>query len=269
MSFLFVDSIEALDERAARGRLQLWAGPSGPPSWLIIEAIGQLAAWIAMVRTEFVSRPVAALAGEVMLDPTPRIDATPVELEAHIERFDGRAILYRGSATIHGHTVGRVARCVGPLLPMELFDDPEAVRRRLAALRDGVAPTRAEPPGPPPLEALTIDGTRRAARLHVPADAPYFADHFPRRPVFPATLLAAALDTLAAPTARAALGGDTAVQLGVVHDLKVRAFSEPGQELMLGAESEAPADGVVTVRVHAASGGKRSATARFDYRVVS
>lgn len=268
MSFLFVDSIETLDERSARGRMHLWAAPGGPPSWLIIEAVGQLAAWIAMQRTDFTKRPVAALAGEVALDPIPRIDATPVVLEAEVDRCDTRAILYHGRATIGGHEVGRVARCVGPLLPMELFDDPGAVRQRLAVLRTGVAPERQLPPGPPPLEAVRGDGAERQARLRVPTAAPYFADHFPRRPVFPATLLAAALDTLAAPAAAAALG-TAAAQLCVVHDLKVRAFSEPGQELALDATAAAPADGRVAVQVHASIDGKRTAGGRFEYRGAS
>ncbi len=265
MSFLFVDTIESLDERAARGRLQLWAGSGGPPSWLIIEAIGQLAGWIAIQHTDFASRPVAALAGEVVLDPIARVDATPVELAAAVDRFDGRAILYHGCATIGGHEVGRVTRCVGPLLPLELFDDPAAMRARLVALRTGIAPQRAAPPGPPPLDVVTGDGAVRQARLRVPADAPYFADHFPRRPVFPATLLAAALDALAAPAAAAALGVPAA-QICMVRDLKVRAFSEPGQALSLGADCDAASDGRVAVRVHAAMDDKRTATARFIYR---
>ena len=38
--------------------------------------------------------------------------------------------------------------------------------------------------GPPPLPARPLPGV-----LDVPAEAPFFADHFPRCPVFPATLL--------------------------------------------------------------------------------
>ncbi|MFN8641465.1 MAG: hypothetical protein U0802_07345 [Candidatus Binatia bacterium] len=270
MGFLFVDRIDALDARGARGQLDLLPAQAALPPWLILEAVGQLAAWIAMERTAFVARPVAALVGEVELDPSAWCEraAGPVVLEATLERIDGRAILYSGSAACAGREIARLARCVGPLLPVALFDDPEAVRRRLQALRRGEHAPRREPaPAFPVATDLRIDAAGgRHARLRVPADAPYFADHFPLRPVFPATLLAAVLDSLAAPAAAAALGVASA-RATSVHDYKVRAFSEPGRELAVSAEPEAVADGVATVRVSAATDGKRTAGGRFGYRV--
>lgn len=271
MGFLFVDRIEALDERGARGQLDLLPTQAALPPWLILEAVGQLAAWIAMARTDFTTRPVAALVGEVQLSESAWCERAegPVELAATLERIDGRAILYSGSAACEGRPIARLSRCVGPLLPVALFDDPDAVRRRLEVLRSGGSATRRQlpPTFPAPTDIrVGADGARHA-RLRVPAEAPYFADHFPLRPVFPATLLAAVLDSLAAPAAAAALGG-TGARAVLVHDYKVRAFSEPGCELEVTAEPEAVADGVATVRVSAALDGKRNASGRFGYRVV-
>jgi 3-hydroxymyristoyl/3-hydroxydecanoyl-(acyl carrier protein) dehydratase len=150
-----------------------------------------------------------------------------------------------------------------------LFDDPDAVRQRLERLRSvGSAGRRGLAPLPPAATDVRVgtDGIRRA-RLRIPHEAPYFADHFPRRPVFPATLLAAALDALAAPAAAAALGA--AARMVTVHDYKVRAFAEPGCELEVGAAPEAVTDGVAAVRVSATTGGRRTASGRFDYRVAS
>ena len=75
------------------------------------------------------------------------------------------------------------------MLPVEDFDAPEALRERFELLRGGGAA-----PGPLPrrradaASTSRIDDAGRAMRatLHVPATAPFFADHFPRRPVFPA-----------------------------------------------------------------------------------
>lgn len=270
MGFLFVDRIDALDDHGARGQLDLRPVEGPLPPWLILEAVGQLAAWVAMVRTDFVTRPVAALVGEVELDASAwgGRAAGPVVLEATLERIDGRAILYSGRATDGGREIARLSRCVGPLLPVALFDDPEAVRRRLRELRGGArAPERAVVPAPPPVTDVRIgaDGGRHAL-LRVPDEAPYFADHFPLRPVFPATLLAAVLDGLAAPAAAAALGVPAARAVSV-RDYKVRAFSDPGRELEVAAEPEALEGGVVTVRVSAATDGKRTASGRFGYRV--
>jgi 3-hydroxymyristoyl/3-hydroxydecanoyl-(acyl carrier protein) dehydratase len=270
MGFLFVDRIEALDEHGGRGAFD--PGQPGLPPWLVLEAVGQLAGWVAMARGDFLSRPVAALVGEAQLDPALwRGDVTgPLQLEARLERIDGRAILYSGSASCGGRVVARLARCVGPLLPLPLFDDPDAVRQRLAALRGGGGATRHEVPAPPPAaEQVRIGpGGARTAQIAVPVEAPYFPDHFPRRPVLPATLLAAALDHLAAPAAAAALGA-AAARAVAVHDYKVRAFSEPGSRLEIAAQPDATVDGVVAVRVQASTDGKRTASGRFDYRVAS
>ncbi|HSQ01188.1 MAG TPA: hypothetical protein VL049_28545 [Candidatus Dormibacteraeota bacterium] len=271
MGFLFVDRIEALDEHGARGHLDLMPGEAALPPWLILEAVGQLAAWIAMARTNFLSRPVAALVGEALLDCSAWCDRAdgPVELTAQLERIDGRAVLYTGTASCGGRVIASLSRCVGPLLPVALFDDPEAMRERLGVLRHGGGPVRRlPPPAFPVATAITVDAAgARHAHLRVPDAAPYFADHFPRRPVFPATLLAAVLDALAAPAATAALGG--AAHVVAVRDYKVRAFSEPGSALDIVAEPQAVRDGVVSVRVGATTDGKRTATGRFDYRVAS
>ena len=272
MGFLFVDRIEALDEHRARGHLDLAPGEAALPPWLVLEAVGQLAAWMAMARSDFQSRPVAALVGEALLDESAwkSHDGEPVELTAQLERIDGRAILYTGAAHCGGRVVASLSRCVGPLLPVALFDDPEAVRARFAALRSGGgAPRHAPAPAFPVATAITVDASgARRAELRVPQTAPYFADHFPLRPVFPATLLAAALDALATPVAAAALGARTARAISV-NDYKVRAFSEPGSTLAIFAEPLTVADGVAAVRVGATTDGKRTATGRFDYRVVT
>ena len=239
MGFLFVDHIEALDEHGARGALDVATRGTELPPWLVLEAVGQLAAWVAMARTGFASRPVAALVGEAILDPSITCVRTDqaVVLEARLERIDGRAILYSGSATCGGRVLARLARCVGPLLPVALFDDPDAVAARLATLRGGGGTPPHDPPPTCPIATdIEVDpaGGRRA-RLTVPATAPYFADHFPRRPVFPATLLAAALDALAAPGAAAALGVSTA------RVVAVRAVGTPSAAAAPGAASASSA----------------------------
>ncbi len=271
MGFLFVDRISALDHDTAHGALDL-PPDGGLPSWLIIEAVGQLAAWIAMARSHFTLRPVAAVVSEVLLPDTDLggCRGTPIELRARVDRYDGRAVRYSGSAVCGGAVVANLVRCVGPLLPVEAFDDPVAVRHRLAALCAGGSNATVGLPSNPDLQGLTrqSDGAQRAV-LHVPSTAEYFADHFPRRAVFPATLLAEAQNRLAVAVAAEALGVDAGrVRAAGVHDLKVRAFSEPGSELHLTAALHEVSDGIAAVRVSATTDGARTATGRLDYRIV-
>lgn len=270
MGFLFVDRISALDRDSASGALDLPAD-GGLPSWLIIEAVGQLAAWIAMARSGFTMRPVAAVVSQVHLENTDLCGrgSMHVELHARVDRFDGRAVRYSGSAVCGGSEVANLVRCVGPLLPIDVFDDPVAVRRRFAALCAGGSNATAELPPGPDLQSVSRqpDGARCAV-LHIPRTAAYFADHFPRRAVFPATLLADAQNQLAGSVAAEALGVDTGrVRTAGVHDFKVRAFSEPGCELHLAAELVGVCDGLAAVRVSATTDGTRTATGRLDYRV--
>jgi 3-hydroxymyristoyl/3-hydroxydecanoyl-(acyl carrier protein) dehydratase len=273
MSFLFVDRIDALDADTARGQFDLRQGNDTLPAWLVIEAIGQLAGWIAMRRTDFRSRPVAALVADLWIgDHGACAREGLLTLEARIERLDARAILYSGRAHCGETMVAELRRSVGPLLPLELFDDPEVMRQRCADLCAGRGSGRT--PGPLPRGALgpveqLADGVRRAP-LSVPTAAPFFADHFPRRAVYPATLLADAQGQLATGVAAQALGVDpAAVAIAGLRDFKVRAFSEPGQQLWLEAAPDAVDAREARVRVRAEAEGKRVASGVLLFRAES
>ena len=98
----------------------------------------------------------------------------------------------------------------------------------------------------------------------VPASAPFFNDHFPRRAVFPATLLLNAQIALALALAAESAHWPTApVPLRMTH-VKVRSFTPPGQVLALTAELRPPQDGVATCMLAADADGKRVATARVE-----
>ena len=67
------------------------------------------------------------------------------------------------------------------------------------------------------------------------ADAPYFADHFPLRPVFPGTLLMDALATLSVRLAQhsAPLNAHGELVARKVAQVKIRSFTAPGARLQL------------------------------------
>jgi 3-hydroxymyristoyl/3-hydroxydecanoyl-(acyl carrier protein) dehydratase len=270
MAFCFVDRITALCSDRACGQLRRAAAAAPLPPWLVIEAVGQLAAWIAIVRSDFGSRPVAAAVGEVRLDGTDT--GGGVDLEARIDRLDSRAVLYSGTARVDGAAIAVLERCVGPLLPMQMFDDPRVVRERLAALRAGWPATGAggvegEIPSAQPSSVELRDG-KAQAQLRVPESAPYFADHFPRRPVYPAALLADAQNQLARGLAARALGvGPEHVQLSRVRDFKVRSFSPPGQVLDLLAEPLPTSDGSAVLGASVSAAGKRIGSCVLEYRL--
>jgi 3-hydroxymyristoyl/3-hydroxydecanoyl-(acyl carrier protein) dehydratase len=272
VSFLFVDQITAFDAQRARGEFCCADAAAAVPVWVAIEAIGQLACWIAAARSDFTARPVAAVVREGRMPRAVGTAATNrIVLEAQLERVDARAVLYGGRALAGAAEIAVLRGCVGPMLPLELFDDPAAVRARFAALRSGGAhraPVAAADLPQPDLRDVTVRGSTGRAELWVPDAAPFFADHFPRKPVYPASMLAAAQNELArrlAATALAAPIDDVAPTR--IADFKVRAFSPPGQRLELSGEAR-PSDGevvAVALTVHADS--QRIAGSVIEYRL--
>ncbi len=66
-----------------------------------------------------------------------------LQLQADIERCDAEAVAYSGKAFIDGRLALELVDSVGPMLPMEEFDAPEAVRADFHTLLGvGAAPGR-------------------------------------------------------------------------------------------------------------------------------
>ena len=189
---------------ARRASFAIPADIAAFPSCLLAEAVGQLAAWVAMAQIDFRGRPVAALANETRFH-APARPGQSLALAVEIEHCDDEAVAYRGTAAVDGVPAIELIDCLGPMLPVAEFDDPRrdgglvraAVRRgragRTIPWRRGAA-GRARRRG--------IAGETASGTLHVPESAPFFHDHFPRRPVFPATLMLDAQIELALALAR-------------------------------------------------------------------
>ncbi len=257
-AFSFVDRIGPIRPGAQiQGRYTAPASVEAFPSSLVAEAIGQLAAWAAMAATDFQRRPVAGLAGAI--EPlAPAIPGAVLDLAVDLESMDGDALAYGGTARIDGVPVLRLRHCVGPMVPVKDFDDPEAVRLRFDLLR-GPGATPGAFAGLPPLPLSAAGGERgqsARARLQVPASAAFFGDHFPRRPVFPGSLLmhanlqlvAGLLAELPPPKAPARWA------LPTVHDMKLRAWIPPGETLELEARLEERTESALTLTIETRRG---------------
>src|SRR5690242_4997870 len=267
-AFSFVDRISAFEPGvAARGSFAIPMGLSAFPACLVAEAVGQLAAWTAMEAIDFRGRPVAALATETIFHRDVAAGSR-LDLSVEVESCDDDAIAYGGRAEVDGVPVIELKQCLGPMLPVAEFDEPEALRERLRLLRREGAPAgRFRGVATPERSQLEGEPGRSArAILQIPVSAPFFADHFPRRPVFPATLLLDSQIRLALDLARAAIGNAAAGSLVArrMTHVKMRSFIVPGSTVTLGAELAAANDIRDAVRLSAAIGGRTVATARLD-----
>jgi 3-hydroxymyristoyl/3-hydroxydecanoyl-(acyl carrier protein) dehydratase len=269
-AFSFVDRITELAPGArAHGLFHVPSAIAAFPACLVAEAVGQLAAWVSMEHIGYRGRPVAALAGETHF----RRDVAPgdvIDLVVELDHVDDDAVSYCGFASVRGERVVELNHCLGPMLPAADFDSPAALRERFALLRGPGAPAdRFKGVVEPVVETTEhVCGESVRARLHVPATAAFFADHFPRRPVFPATLLLQSQIGLATRLAREAgrvLHERELVPARMTH-VKMRAFIVPGQEVDLQAEVSGVPDETTRMTLNARDlQGKTIATARLEF----
>lgn len=267
-AFSFVDRITELESGArAAGHYAIPAHLPRFPTCLVAEAIGQLAAWVAMSHLGFRRRPVAGLAGETLFFGS----ATPgqlLDLAVELETCEEDAVAYGGSARVDGGAVLELRHCVGPMLPMEEFDAPEAVRGDFEVLSGPGAPAARIRVLPRP-EVTVIDrvpGTSLIATLQVPESAPFFGDHFPRRPVFPGTLLLDRQIDLALQVAGEAANAGRGARLVAsrMTDVKMRSFIAPGQVVEIRIELQ-PRDATTSIAsLMARIGGKPVATGQVE-----
>ena len=267
-AYSFVDRITEFEPgRRAIGSYAVPAHIATFPSCLVAEAVGQLAAWVAMEHVGFRGRPVAALASETRFHAAVA-PGDALILAVEIDSCDEHAVAYSGRASVGATTVIELIDCLGPMLPVEEFDAPEALAARLALLRGAGAPAGAfgGVSAPRVVRHGGEAGRTASATLHVPETAPFFGDHFPRRPVFPATLLLDAQIGLAmevAAEARHWPAGNSLAPARMTH-VKMRSFIPPGATLEIEAELTPTAADGATIRLTARMDDKIAATARLD-----
>jgi 3-hydroxymyristoyl/3-hydroxydecanoyl-(acyl carrier protein) dehydratase len=177
-------------------------------------------------------------------------------------------VSYGGNASVEGRQMIELKHCLGPMLPVEDFDAPDALRERLSLLRDRGAP-RGRFPGvdlPDAVVTERVPGKSLRANLNVPREATFFADHFPRNPVFPATLLLDAQIRVAAELVEKSCGPQFAspVASRMTH-FKMRSFITPGQEVELAATLSGQDALAARVMLSAHVAGKSVATARVEF----
>lgn len=246
--FHFVDQILELDPgRHALGVKHVTPGDAfvrpnadGVPtllSCIIGEALGQLGAWSVMAAKDFVVRPVAGVVGEVAITGEAAVGDS-VLLDTTIDSVTDDAVFYHAAASVDGATVLRLENALGPLLPMDQFNDPEEVRERFARIHRSRDPTEAPQTGegatvPFDLsfdEMLSFEGGKEATAVRtVSGHEAFLADHFPRKPVLPLSLL---LESLLQLGQKLLEGGDARYVPTGARKVKMSRFVEPGNPLV-------------------------------------
>ena len=214
MRFLFVDRIlELVEGQFIRGLKHvtsddafLYVTATGlayfPPA-LIGETLGQLAAWNVMLTQDFQHRPVAGIAQEA-ISLRPVHAGETLLLESFIDHLDTSVVTYHSVASVGDEPVFILNGALGPLLPMRDFIDESLVRLQFQQIfRPGAWPPANDKPTPlltdlpkRPMPWLYFDRIldhephkKITAEKKITFSAPYFPDHFPKKPVLPLTVL--------------------------------------------------------------------------------
>lgn len=294
MRFLFVDRIiELIPGELIRGIKHITAddaylhqdkqGKYYFASSLIGETLGQLAAWNVMLRNNFQARPVAGLVDSARLFRRAYVGETLL-LESMIDCLDDTAVQYHSRARIGDELIFTVDGALGPLLPMDDFIDDSQVRQQFAEInRPGDWPS-ANDKGislikaiPTVSTAMTFDrilthepGLAIVAEKRISRSAPYFADHFPKKPVLPMTVLLECKLALAQNFIEQAQF-PTQYHVSELRKIKMKEFVHPGdvlvchlqvkqqdeQQLILSYRSEVEGKRVCVLEVVMTAEGKK------------
>ena len=272
-AFSFVDRITSIGSSGQiKGSFLIPAHLEFFPQSLVAEAIGQLAAWYAMSSLNFERRPVAALAGATKYHSEAR-PGERLNLEAIIESCDSESVSYSGVATAGERLILELADCSGAMLPQQEFDDPETIGQQFKLLETtGAKENRlAQAPCILPTDLQSDALGTLEGSLMIPSQADFFADHFPKKPVFPATLLMHALSSMVIeqincspsplPNPLPDQPSQPKLAISSMARVKVRSWIDPGDRVRLRAEGLTPEISPKQVKLSAHVGTKLVASA--------
>lgn len=181
-------------------------------SCIVGEALGQLCSWNIIKSSHGKLRSVAGLVSEVRMYK-PAYLGDSIFLEVNIEELEEDAVTWNGQAKIGGEVILEICSSVGPCLPMDDFNHRDEVLQHLAWLEQRKNPSdfieRIEHLVPIRADILQKENFNIAQELvsyencfkeksdalkiigqkNVSILAPYFADHFPKKPVLPVSIL--------------------------------------------------------------------------------
>lgn len=174
---------------------------------IIGEALGQLCSWYVLKSSDFALRLVGGVIEDIQMYGDAFVGDT-IFLENDIEELDceNRVVRVNARASVNGKTIIIFKNGIAPLLPLEDFNNPEDIKTDFARLY------RPEAHFDHPFDSETYDypqvnltpklfpfiydkilswkpGQELIAQKNVSMSAPYFADHFPKKPLFPLSIM--------------------------------------------------------------------------------
>tara|TARA_R110002126_G_scaffold272886_2_gene417212 strand:- start:4466 stop:5371 length:906 start_codon:yes stop_codon:yes gene_type:complete len=242
---------------------------------LVGETVGQLAAWNVMLSNDFTKRPVAGIAERATLHRPVYVGETLL-LEATLDALDDSAVQYHGTARVGDEVVFELTGALGPLLPMGDFIDADVVRAQFDQINLGrPGELSDEQLLRAPLNESSSDklhhvnalvhfdriiehepGVSITAEKCITRAAPYFPDHFPKKPVLPMTVLLECVMNLGRYFVEQ-LVFDKAYRVQCMQRIKMSDFVSPGTVLSAAMKLKSQQNGELVLSCRVSSFGKR------------
>jgi len=260
---------------------------------IIGETLGQLGAWCAMQANGFTKRPVAGIVSAVHIHADAYAGDT-ILLNTYIDALDDAAVEYHSTALVNGNPVFTIESALGPMLPMEDFISKKAVKMQFDRIyRPGSYASLKEPlssssfPSLREAQRRSNDGKEEnvphsedgfsqlegvasfdrivswhpaeevVAEKAVSLSAPYFADHFPRKPVLPLTILLQAKLSLGSQFLSHSFPDGQYFKPAAVQKVKMNAFVQPGDIVSIRLRLKEKTEDKVILSYHSESENKK------------
>lgn len=242
-------------------------------SSLIGETLGQLAAWNVMQKNEFTFRPVAGVVASACLHRPAYVGET-ILLESYIDVLDETAVQYHSVASVGSEKIFTIDGALGPMLPMSDFISSDDIRQQFAdiyrpgdwqAIASSSEPCELEfkSNATPVFHHMQFDrilqndaGVLLTAEKRITRFAPYFPDHFPKKPVLPMTVLLECKLNLAKEFIRRA-SYEQQYQVLELRKIKMNGFVQPGDVLVCQITVKQKSDNELVLSFRSEVDGKR------------
>ncbi len=239
---------------------------------LVGETVGQLAAWNVMFSCDFTKRPVAGIVESAKLHRPVYVGETLL-LASELQKLDDTMVQYVAEARVGEEIVFELS-ALGPLLPMDDFIEQNVVRAQFDALNqpaDIAALSFSSEPLPesnilinPSVTSLIQfekiiaheAGVSIKAEKLITRAAPYFQDHFPKKPVLPMTILLECIMNLGRTFTREA-DFEKPYEVQEMRRTKMKDFVVPGDSVTADLSIKSHKDGVLVLKCRVSRFEKR------------
>ena len=161
---------------------------------LLIEAVGQLCAWLAMEYSDFKLRPVAILYHQLDFKAYATLGDV-LKVEAELTNIDDQYTRFNGTISVNDQVIFTETDASGSFLPLQIFNSQASVIEEFQdLLQDKRVAKRSNTSACENLFHYTIkdyDAMKQTltTSYQVLSQCPFFKDHFPNKPIFPVSLL--------------------------------------------------------------------------------